>query len=86
MKGSPTNEDMKNKSTKINNKGIVKVIDKIIRLKLQTDEDDNNITKSIMKLRKYCYKLINKLKWGLIRSLIFWFDQKRPLLTFPLDK
>ena len=62
MKGSPTNEHMKNKSTKINNKGIVKVIDKIIRLKLQTDEDDNNITKSIMKLRKYCYKLIKKKK------------------------
>ena len=62
MKGSPTNERMKNKSTKINNKGIVKVIDKIIRLKLQTDEDDNNITKSIMKLRKYCYKLIKKKK------------------------
>ena len=62
-RGSKPTENQKNKSTKVNNKGIVKVIDKIIKIKLQTDaEDDNNITKSIMKLRKYCYKLIKKKK------------------------
>ena len=62
-RGSKTNEALLNKSTKFANKGIVNVTDKIIRLKLQTDsEDDNNITKSIIKLRKYCYKLIKKKK------------------------
>ena len=65
-RGSKTNADIinkANKSTKLGNKGIVKVIDKIIRLKLQAEaEDDNIITKSIIKLRNYCYKLIKKKK------------------------
>ena len=63
LKGSKTKEDVKIKSTKPNKKGIVKVIDKIVKLKLNTDiGDDYNITKSIIKLRKYCYKLIKKRK------------------------
>ena len=63
LKESKTKEDVKIKSTKPNKKGIVKVIDKIVKLKLNTDiEDDYNITKSIIKLRKYCYKLIKKRK------------------------
>ena len=56
-------EDTKIKSSKIGNKNINKVIDKIVRIKLTTDiEDDNNITKSVIILRKYCYKLIKKRK------------------------
>ena len=56
-------EDIKIKSTKLGNKGINKVIDKIVRIKLPTDiEDDDNIMKSVIKLRKYCYKLIKKRK------------------------
>ena len=51
------------KSTKVNNKSIIKVIDKIIKLKLNTDvEHDDNITKNLIKLRKYCSKLIKKKK------------------------
>ena len=55
-------DEILNKSTKLNQRGIVKVIDKIIRIKLNTDieEDDNNIRKNIIKLRKYCFKLIKK--------------------------
>ena len=56
-------EDTKIKSTKLGNKGINKVIDKIVSIKLPTDmEDDDNIMKSVIKLRKYCYKLIKKRK------------------------
>ena len=56
-------EDVKIKSTKPGNKGINKVIDKIVRIKLPTDmEDDDNIMKSVIKLRKYCHKLIKKRK------------------------
>lgn len=56
-------EDIKIKSTKLGNKGINKVIDKIVRIKLPTDiEDDDNIMKSVIKLRKYCYKLIKRRK------------------------
>ena len=56
-------EDIKIKSTKLGNKGINKVIDKIVRIKLPTDtEDDDNIMKSVIKLRKYCFKLIKKRK------------------------
>ena len=56
-------EDIKIKSSKLGNKGINKVIDKIIRIKLPTDtENDDNIMKSVIKLRKYCYKLIKKRK------------------------
>ena len=57
-------DEILNKSTKLNQRGIVKVIDKIIRIKLNTDieEDDNNIRKNIIKLRKYCFKLIKKKK------------------------
>ena len=63
LKESKPKEDIKIKSTKPSKKGIVKVIDKIVRLKLNTsNEDDYNITKSIIKLRKYCYKLIKKKK------------------------
>ena len=56
-------DEILHKSTKINKKGITKVIDKIVKIKLNTDiEDDYNITKSIIKLRKYCFKLIKKKK------------------------
>ena len=57
-------DEVINKSTKPNKRGIVKVIDKIVRIKLNidTEEDDDNITKNIIKLRKYCYKLIKKKK------------------------
>ena len=56
-------DDVIHKSTKVNNKRIIRVIDKIIRLKLNTDiEEDENITKNIIKLRKYCSKLIKKKK------------------------
>ena len=56
-------EDTKIKSTKLGNKGINKVIDKIVSIKLPTDmEDDDNIMKSVIKLRKYCFKLIKKRK------------------------
>ena len=56
-------EDAKIKSTKLENKSIHKVIDKIVRIKLPMDtEDDDAITKSVIKLRRYCYKLIKKRK------------------------
>ena len=56
-------DDVIHKSTKVNNKRIIRVIDKIIRLKLNTDiEEDENITKNIIKLRKYCSKLIKRKK------------------------
>ena len=57
-------EDIIIKSTKLRNKNINKVIDKIVCLKLQDDfeDNDNNIKKNVMKLRKYCYKLIKKKK------------------------
>ena len=57
-------EDILIKSTKLGNKNINKVIDNIVCLKFQDDieDDDNNIKKNVMKLRKYCYKLIKKKK------------------------
>jgi len=55
-------EDIKIKSTKLGNKGINKVIDKIVRIKLPMDTEDDAITKSVIKLRRYCYKLIKKRK------------------------
>ena len=63
LKGSKPKDEIKIKSTKPNKKSIIKVIDKIVKLKLNPDfGDDYNITKSIIKLRKYCYKLIKKRK------------------------
>ena len=63
LKGSKPKDDIKIKSTKPNKKSIIKVIDKIVKLKLNPDfGDDYHITKSIIKLRKYCYKLIKKRK------------------------
>ena len=60
---SKESEEVKIKSSKPGNKGINKVIDKIVRIKLPMDmEDDDNIMKSVIKLRKYCYKLIKKRK------------------------
>ena len=51
------------KSTKLEKKNINKVIDKIMSIKLPYDmEDDDVITKNVIKLRKYCYKLIKKEK------------------------
>ena len=56
-------QDEKIKSTKLENKNIHKVIDKIVCLKLPNDvEDDDVITKNVIKLRKYCYRLIKKRK------------------------
>jgi hypothetical protein len=56
-------EDAKIKSTKLEKKNLHKVIDKIVRIKLPMDtEDDDAITKSVIKLRRYCYKLIKKRK------------------------
>ena len=61
IKENETNGEIQHKSTKLSKKGITKVINKIISIKLSADiEDDNHITKNIIKLRKYCYKLINK--------------------------
>ena len=63
LKGSKPKDDVKIKSTKPNKKSIINVIDKIVKLKLNPDfGDDYHITKSIIKLRKYCYKLIKKRK------------------------
>ena len=57
-------EDTKIKSTKLEKKNLHKVIDKIVRIKLPMDtEDDDAITKSVIKLRRYCYKLIKKRKY-----------------------
>ena len=56
-------EDAKIKSTKLEKKNLHRVIDKIVRIKLPMDtEDDDAITKSVIKLRRYCYKLIKKRK------------------------
>ena len=57
-------ENKKIKSSKIGNKNIHKVIDKIVRIKLpfETEDDDNAITKNIIHLRKYCYKLKKRRK------------------------
>ena len=57
-------EDIIIKSTKLRNKNINKVIDRIVCLKSQDDfeDDNNNIKKNVMKLRKYCYKLIKRKK------------------------
>lgn len=56
-------EEVKVKSSKLGNKNINRVIDKIVQLKLTNDkEDDDNIIKNVIKLRKYCFKLIKKRK------------------------
>ena len=57
-----TKDDEKTKSTKVN-KGINKVINKNNIKKINSeDEDDDNRTKFMKKLRKYCYKLIKRKK------------------------
>ena len=52
------------KTTKLGNKVISKVIDKIVSIKLQTnmEEDDENIMENVVKMRKYCSKLIKRKK------------------------
>ena len=56
-------QNEKIKSTKLEKKNINKVIDKIVSIKLPYDmEDDDVITKNVIKLRKYCYRLIKKRK------------------------
>lgn len=56
-------DEVLNKSTKLNKKRMVKVIDKIVKIKLNIDsEDDDNIRRNIIKLRKYCFELIRKKK------------------------
>lgn len=50
------------KSTKLNKKSIIKLIDKKARLQLHIDLEDEYITKNVIKLRKYCDKLIKKRK------------------------
>ena len=57
-------DEVINKSTKLNKKGIAKVVDKIVKIKLNTDveEDDINITNNKLKLRKYCFRLIKRKK------------------------
>jgi hypothetical protein len=72
-------EDTKIKSTKLGNKNINKVIDKIVSIKLPTDmEDDDNIMKSVIKLRKYCYKLIKKRKKLKKQKPIISLKKSRP--------
>ena len=54
-------DEILNKSTKLNKKRIVKVIDKIL-IKLNIDAEDDDIRRNIIKLRKYCFELIKKKK------------------------
>ena len=62
LKENKAKENEANKSTKLNKKNIIKVIDKIAMIKLHTDMENEYITKNFIKLRKYCNKLIKKKK------------------------
>ena len=61
-KENKTKENEVIKSTKLNKKNIIKLIDKKARLQLHIDLEDEYITKNVIKLRKYCDKLIKKRK------------------------
>ena len=65
------NENIINKSTKIERKGLFKLVDKIVNIKMNNENKEEMIKKNIIKLRKYCNRLkktkknlkkINKLK------------------------
>jgi hypothetical protein len=49
--------DKLNKSTKIQKKSLFKLVEKIIQIKMNDDDIEEIIKKSLMKLRKYCNKL-----------------------------
>ena len=61
LEKSATNEDKANKSTKIEKKGLFKLVDKIVNIKMNEDIEEI-IKKNILKLRKYCKKLRNPKK------------------------
>ena len=82
-------DETKIKSSKLGKKNIHKVIDKIVRIKLTNEiEDDNNITKNVIKLRKYCYKLIKRKKRHKMHSKtkvpLSFKKQKKPNLERPI--
>ena len=53
---SASNEDKVNKSTKVEKKGLFKLVDKIVNIKMNEDTEET-IKKNILRLRKYCNKL-----------------------------
>ena len=55
------NEDKLNKSTRVEKRGIYRLIDKIVNLKMNENTEDL-IKDNIIKLRKYCNKLKKKKK------------------------
>ena len=56
-----TNKDRFNKSTRIENRGLYRLVDKILMIKMNENAEDT-IKKNIIKLRKYCNKLKKKKK------------------------
>jgi len=55
------NKDRFNKSTRIENRGLYRLVDKILMIKMNENAQDT-IKKNIIKLRKYCNKLKKKKK------------------------
>ena len=55
------NKDRFNKSTRIENRGLYRLVDKILMLKMNENAEDT-IKKNIIKLRKYCNKLKKRKK------------------------
>ena len=63
LKENKDTDDSKIKSTKPGIKGLAKIIDKMVYKKLlNNQEDDDNIVKYVMNLRKYCSKFIKRRK------------------------
>ena len=56
-----TNKDRFNKSTRIENRGLYRLVDKILAIKMKENAQDI-IKKNIIKLRKYCNKLKKRKK------------------------
>jgi len=59
-----SNREILNKSTKVEKRGLYKLVDKIVNIKMTEDIEDieDIVKKNIIKLRKYCSKLIKPKK------------------------
>ena len=56
-----SNREILNKSTKVEKRGLYKLVDKIVNIKMSEDIEDI-VKKNILKLRKYCSRLIKAKK------------------------